>query len=477
VQSFIDSIRDAERPRPCIWAIGGGKGGVGKSVITSSLGIAMARHGQRCVVVDADLGAANLHTVLGVRQPHRTLAHFLNNEVRSLSEVLCPGPVPNLWLISGSDAPSEMANPRYSRKEKLLRAIRCLDVDHVFLDLGAGSAFNVLDFFLAAPRGILVVVPEPTSIENAYHFLKAAFLRALRKAAKQSTVRETINRALGERAGRFRSPRELLSSVMELDPHTGMILQAHADTFAPMLILNQVRTIEQRRIGLDISLATREYLGTEIEYIGALAHDECVCDAVGERTPVLQRFPASQFSRDLETIVERLQTKKRLTPSGSPGAARGTARRLRSLYDRDETLATYGLLNDPQVPTGTERVEPEDPSRPRRERCQVERAPQVGAEVAAPPPLPPLDLREPGAYLRRCREHLGLGLAELERRTRILCLGSIEEEDFGRVPPEPFIRGFVVSCARALGIADARAVAARFVARYRVARVLPVTPS
>ena len=149
----------------------------------------MARSGERVVIIDADLGGANLHTVLGVSHPGQTLSHFLNNEVDSLESVMCEGPVPNLSLISGAQALYEMANPSHSRMRKLLRHIHRLDVDHVFLDLGAGSAFNVLDFFLAADRGIMVIVPEPTSIENAYHFMKAAFFRALRTAAKTTTVR------------------------------------------------------------------------------------------------------------------------------------------------------------------------------------------------------------------------------------------------------------------------------------------------
>ena len=84
--------------------------------------------------------------------------------------------VPNLWLVSGNQALLEMANPKHSQKEMLFRHIRGLDVDDVLLDLGAGSAFNVLDFFLLARRGLVVVTPEPTAIENAEHFLKAALL-------------------------------------------------------------------------------------------------------------------------------------------------------------------------------------------------------------------------------------------------------------------------------------------------------------
>src|SRR5258705_13591767 len=95
-----------------IWAVGGGKGGVGKSVVTSSLAAAMAGLGRRCVVIDADLGAANLHTLLGAARPKVTLSHFLTGEVESLADTMAQTSVPNLWLISGNQALLEMANPK-----------------------------------------------------------------------------------------------------------------------------------------------------------------------------------------------------------------------------------------------------------------------------------------------------------------------------------------------------------------------------
>ena len=180
---------------PQIWAVGGGKGGVGKSVIASSLAAAIAGTGRRCVVIDVDLGGANLHTLLGVSRPLRTLSHLLTGEVASLAELMVPTSVPNLWLVSGNHALLDMANPKHSQKEKLFRHIRGLDVDDVVLDLGAGSAFNVLDFFLLARRGLVVVTPEPTAIENAEHFLKAALYRSLRVVAGRPDVRAAILRA------------------------------------------------------------------------------------------------------------------------------------------------------------------------------------------------------------------------------------------------------------------------------------------
>ncbi|HSF03844.1 MAG TPA: P-loop NTPase, partial [Solirubrobacterales bacterium] len=222
---------------PRIWAVGGGKGGVGKSVVAASLAAAIAGTGRRCAVIDADLGAANLHTLLGISRPARTLAHLLTGEVASLAELMVQTSVPNLWLVSGDQALLEMANPKHSQKEMLLRHIRRLDVDEVLLDLGAGSAFNVLDFFLLARRGLVVVTPEPTAIENAEHFLKAAFYRSLRVATQHPDVAAAIGRLRKDQRGwRVRSAPELIALVREIDPAEAKVLEERAEAFVPMLL-------------------------------------------------------------------------------------------------------------------------------------------------------------------------------------------------------------------------------------------------
>ena len=133
---------EATTPKgPRIWAIGGGKGGVGKSVIAANLAVAVAQSGARVALVDADLGGANLHTLLGISTPQRNLADFVARRVASLDRVMTPTSTENLWLVSGARALLEMANPNFGQKGKILRHICALDVDHVFLDLGAGSAF------------------------------------------------------------------------------------------------------------------------------------------------------------------------------------------------------------------------------------------------------------------------------------------------------------------------------------------------
>ncbi len=301
------TTRNDTSPRPQVWAFGSGKGGVGKSVIAANTAVTLARRGARVVLVDADLGGANLHTLLGMANPSRTLSDFITRKVETLDDVLAPTPTDGLRLISGSRALMEMANPKYAQKEKILRHVLSLDVEHVILDLGAGSAFNVIDFFLAAHHGIVVVVPEPTSVENTYHFVKAAFYRRLKRTEPRNRVRQVLERIVDERAGRpVRSPRELIEAAAEADAEVGEALRAQAASFAPGILVNQALTPEQHRLADDISLACRDYFGNSVSAFGAIATDPLVNRSVLARRPAVEMFPQGTFSEAIEALSSRL---------------------------------------------------------------------------------------------------------------------------------------------------------------------------
>jgi len=292
---------------PRVWAIGGGKGGVGKSVIAVNLAATIADSGQRVALVDADLGGANLHTLLGIPNPKANLSDFLSKRVSRLAEVMTPTPVDNLWLVSGAKALVDMANPTFGQKGKILRHINGLQADHVVIDLGAGSAFNVLDFFLVARKGVLVVVPEPTSIENSYHFLKAAFFRKLKRAEPRSRVRETVKEVMeGSQRTPVRTPRELIARAQKLDPKVGEALRAEADSFRPALIVNQVDNRRHEKLGTDMVSACQDYFGVRLQYLGALPHDQVIARSVLEQRPAVKFFPQIPFVSNLRSVAENL---------------------------------------------------------------------------------------------------------------------------------------------------------------------------
>ena len=156
-------------------AVGGGKGGVGKTFISANLAVTLARMGHRVVAVDADLEGANLHTCLGVATPEVSLADFVAQREDDLRKLLVSTPERGLQLLAGTHAHLGDAQPSHLRRVRLMRELRQLPTDYVVVDLGAGTHSSVLDYVLTGDDGVLVLQPEPTSVENAYSFLRAAF--------------------------------------------------------------------------------------------------------------------------------------------------------------------------------------------------------------------------------------------------------------------------------------------------------------
>src|SRR4030043_927762 len=177
------------------WTIGGGKGGSGKSFITANIGICLSKLGVRVILIDADLGGANLHTFLGISPPSLSLSDFIKKRVSRLQEVLIPTGIPNLQLLTGAQDLLNAADAKSAQKRKLLHSIQGLESDYILVDLGGGNALSVLDLFLMSDGGILVVTPEPTSIENTYRFLESAFYRRLRQAVSSFSAKSLIDEA------------------------------------------------------------------------------------------------------------------------------------------------------------------------------------------------------------------------------------------------------------------------------------------
>ena len=302
------------QPRPAappgrgrIIAVGGGKGGVGKSLVTSSLGISLAQRGKRVVVIDADLGGANLHTCLGLSTPARTMSDFIARRVESIEDVVLETGVKNLGLISGAHDHLTASNLKYFQKTRLLSRIATVDADYILLDIGAGISFNIVDFFLIAEQGLLVVIPEPSSIENAYRFLKMSFYRHVWRGVKASPARNVVEQAMDQKNNSgIRTPFDLLEAVERLDGPTGQYLKEQALAFRPRLLINQVRYPEDERLGGSMAAVCRRHLGIDIDAIGAIQLDESVWKANRKRRPFMLDFPESSAALALQDVAQSL---------------------------------------------------------------------------------------------------------------------------------------------------------------------------
>lgn len=289
-----------------VWAIGGGKGGVGKSLVTANVSICLALMGYRVVSIDLDLGGANLHTCLGVPIPEKTLSDYLSKKVRTLSELLTPTPIPNLSIISGAQDDVGIANLKQMQKAKILSRLSDLEADFVLLDLGAGTAYNTLDFFISADQGILTALPEPTSIENTYRFIKSVYYRKLKMIEDLLEAGPLIQQAMSAKISQNFTPADLISRIVDLNPEMGMRVKREMNKLSPKLIINQVRTQADIDIGFSMKIISRKYFGIDLDYVGYLDYDATVWQSVKKRKPLLMEFPNSSLVSNFDRIVHRL---------------------------------------------------------------------------------------------------------------------------------------------------------------------------
>lgn len=306
LQSLTPTAKAGSRVKGVI-AVGGGKGGIGKSLLASSLAITLARHQQKVVAMDLDLGGANLHTALGVELPAQTLSDFFARRTEDLESCMVATEVSGLFMISGAQDSTGVADINRAQKARLIQRLHSMDVDYIVLDLGAGTSNNTLDFFLAADTGIITLLPEPTSIENAYRFIKSAYYRRLRMSSRLSSIHGLIDAAMDSKNQRnIKSPSDLYREVNKLSPEMGLKLKEEIERFKPKLVINQARTQTDIDIGFSIKTVCKKYFGIDMEYAGYLDYDSAVWQSVRRKRPLILEFPNSRLVSNIDRIVQHL---------------------------------------------------------------------------------------------------------------------------------------------------------------------------
>lgn len=239
-----------------VLAISSGKGGVGKTNVVAGLAIALARQGQRVVIVDADFGLANLDILLGLA-PQNTLEQVLRGE-KVLEEILLEGPE-GVRIVPASSGVQELTRLDGAAELRLVQGLQRVaeDADWMLVDTAAGVHDSVVKLLMAAQQVLLVATPEPASLVDAYAVLKVLHLRDAEKP-----VRLVVNNA--------QSAEEAEETIQQLD------------------------------------LATRRFLGRSVEALGAIPHDPWLLQAVREQRCVVDRFPESPSARAFESLARIL---------------------------------------------------------------------------------------------------------------------------------------------------------------------------
>ncbi|BBO70404.1 hypothetical protein DSCA_43340 [Desulfosarcina alkanivorans] len=293
-------------PGPEIYPIGGGKGGVGKSFVAASLGTLIAGQGKTVALIDLDLGGSNLHTFLGMPAPENGLNRFLDKTVRSLESAAVATRITNLFFISSCNCSMEIANLFYAQKIKLINAIRKLPYDVVLIDLGAGTHFNTLDFFLTASKGIFVCTPDPTAIENAFRFIKAVYLRRLKQLVKRHDFNRRVKAAILDTGANTLKSRDIIDIVLKNDPEKESFLKARIGRFQFKMILNQFRKNADIRLGEKIKTVCNRHFYSPFDFLGQVDFDERVMDSIYARKLYVQTCPATPTVLELKQIADLL---------------------------------------------------------------------------------------------------------------------------------------------------------------------------
>ena len=289
-----------------IYSIGGGKGGVGKSFITANLGVLFAKQKKRVVLVDLDLGGSNLHTFLGLQDQKIGLNDFLNKRIKNLYHAVSPTGIPDLSIICSMNCLLEIANLFYVQKQKIIRAIQNLPYDYILLDLGAGSSFNTIDFFLTSNEGIFIFTPEPTSVENTIRFIKAIYYRRLKQVLKQHPFSAILKMYIDKSNDPTIRLPNIIEFVIEQDPDKGKLLRSKLSEYKFRFILNEFRKQINPRLGDNIERVCNRHFYSKFQFLGNVSYDERVHDSIFSKRIYMKKYPYTPTATELQHIARKI---------------------------------------------------------------------------------------------------------------------------------------------------------------------------
>lgn len=300
---------------PVVISIGSGKGGTGKTMIVANLALQLARSGKKVCLVDLDLGGADTHILFGLFNPKRTLTDYLTRQVDNLQDITHTFYSYNgLQLIPGTGDTLQTANMSYQEKKRLLRGLATIDADVVILDVGAGTSYHALDFFMYGDIQMCAALPDPTSIMDLYNFLTLATIRkVLGSFLSQSETGMSL------KSNQFANLLEVFELAERTKPGGRRDAQEALKYFHPLLIINRDKVAGQLNKKKLQQMVTK-YLGIEIPSLGEIPEDHRVEEALKAFIPVSELYPDSRagrallnMSRKLEKIVDLFSAKRSAT--------------------------------------------------------------------------------------------------------------------------------------------------------------------
>ncbi len=289
-----------------IWAVAGGKGGTGKSFLSSAFALVLANQGKSVVLVDCDFGGANLHSYFGIKRPEFSLKHFFT-ENKLLKDIAVDTKIPNLKLIPGTFNSNTGDSFKYFQKLKFFRHIKKLNYDFVIMDLGAGTGNNTIDSFLIADKKIAVTLPDKMAVENFYFFTKTAFFRKLAMVLKSCDCREKgLELWQNREKYKITSLRDYVLSLRNISKQVEMAVDEELTSFRVKIVLNQIRDFSETEAGLAIKSMLLKFIGIQSDFLGAVRYDRSLWSRLKRQDEYISFDSASRLMPEVEGIVNKL---------------------------------------------------------------------------------------------------------------------------------------------------------------------------
>lgn len=297
--------------------VASGKGGVGKSLLSANLAITLGQAGKKVILADLDLGASNLHLVIGQSSPKAGIGTYLTGE-NSFEQIIQPTEYENVFFIAGDSEIPGLSSIKTSQKKALIKKFQSLDCDYLIIDLGAGTHLTILDLFLLSPQGIIVTAPTVTATLNGYLFLKNAVFRLMANSFKKNSKAFQFLEKLKNDSSSLQKlyiPK-LVEQIRSIDPESATNFEERMAQFHPRLIINMIDEPKDADKALKIRRSCQQYLGLEVESLGVMYKDSLQDKALSSRLPVVVYKPKSLISQAIYRIAEKILQSETLQFNG-----------------------------------------------------------------------------------------------------------------------------------------------------------------
>ena len=287
--------------------IASGKGGVGKSLLSANLAIALGQAGKKVVLADLDLGASNLHLQIGHNVKNSSIGTYLTDKT-PFQSIIEPTEYENVSFIAGDSQIPGLTSLKAAQKAKLVRNFHSIDADFLILDLGAGTHQIILDMFLQSPQGILVTSPTVTATLDGYLFIKNSVFRLMYTTFKKGTPGYSLLEELKKNSDKMKTlyiPK-LVESLKVVDPVNTELFLSRMKQFRPRLVMNMIDDPKDADRAQRIRNSCSQYLGLELEYLGLMFRDQLQDKALASRLPVIVYKPYSVLSQAIYRIAEKV---------------------------------------------------------------------------------------------------------------------------------------------------------------------------